>query len=134
MNLPSKRYEVVLLRQKAKIENGLKLEYYDDDSIGNKSTEVSWGLCSEAAWPDAEDHLWPDKFLANGRVAPLYRTPEQMCPLDARLEKDQVGSTGCFYTCRIFKARRGAVGKLPMPDNKEAIRLYDVAIERLKRW
>jgi hypothetical protein len=112
------RYRAALARQSARIGQGLPFDAVDDDTPGNKYTHASWGLCSreQAAWPDRNDHLWPDQF-DEGRVAPKYRKPEQRCPLDKRTNPD---GNGCFYTCRIFKG--------PRPDRQEAIRLYDEAI------
>jgi len=54
INLSQGRYIKAMERQKARIEKGIKLTFYDDNTSGYKSTECSWGLCSDdkEAWPD----------------------------------------------------------------------------------
>ena len=123
--LNSSRYLAALNRQKTRIEGGLELVAWDDDTPGNKDIHCSWGLCSRdrAAWPDAQDHLFPDDFAQHGRVAPLYRNAPHRCPMDRRTGPD-VGGSGCFYDCRIFRANN----KRPAPTREEAIKLYDEAI------
>ena len=106
--LPQHRYVEALKRQKARIvADAVPLTGVDDDSPGSKSTECSWGLCSDdkEAWPDAQDHLWPDEFERYGRVAPLYRKPQQLCPMDTR-EKGNKDSNGCYWTCRFFNGEQ----------------------------
>lgn len=122
--LPQNRYILFLERMLKRITEGLKLKYFDDDTIGNKSTHCSWGLCSEdrEAWPDAQDHLWPDQFPR--RIAPLYPRDKQKCPFDYREKHD---GQGCFYTCRFFnpKGRK-------KPGKAEAMELYQVTIRKAK--
>lgn len=123
--LPHDRYVAVLRRQRARIEAGLPFEAVDSDAPGDKYTHAAWGLCSEdrEAWPDREDHLWPDRF-DRGRVAPKYRDKGQRCPMDTRPVDDPNIEIGCFYNCQIFQRRH------PTPDRAEAVRLYDEAIEQ----
>lgn len=119
--LSQERYVVALERQRDRIAKGLKLEAIDSDVPGNRFVHVSWGLCSieRAAWPDAHDHIWPDQFRKQGRVAPKYRTDAQRCPL-------QSGGYpfGCYHSCRAFKRELGpeSAGKV--------VNLYDAAIRR----
>ena len=136
MAVPQERYVAALERQRARIEGGLELEYWDDTTIGAKQTHNSWGLCSidKEAWPDAKDHLWPDDFEERGRVAPKYLDQGQLCPFD--VDKDMRGvirpkghPMGCFYRCRFFQAKR--LG--PEPDRKRALELYDERLEEVKR-
>jgi hypothetical protein len=129
LTLPDDRYLAALERQRGRIENGNPLTFFDDTTSGNKDTSCSWGLCDNAveAWPDPQDHLWPDQFTDRRRVAPLYRDNGQTCPLDTR-PRPNTGLSGCFYTCRIFQARRGQ-----RPDREETLRLYDVELERVRK-
>jgi hypothetical protein len=139
MYLPQDRYIAALERQRARIEGGLELEYYDDTTIGAKETHCSWGLCShdKEAWPDPEDHLWPGQFVEEGRVAPRYQVKGQLCPFDtdqnARGHIRDVGDPqGCFYRCRFFQARtlRATLG--PPPDRKRALELYDERLAKVR--
>jgi hypothetical protein len=102
------------------IAAGKALAFEDDDTPGNKHTECSWGLCSKAreAWPDAEDHLFPN------RSSPKYRRDPHSCPFSKGKR-----TTGCFYDCRIFQARRPA----NLPTRAEALTLYDEAIATYTR-
>ena len=98
------RYLAALKRIRDLIVGGLQFIKDDDNTPGNKHTECSWGLCSEnkQAWPDSEDHLWPDQFLNQGRVAPKYLKIYQRCPLNMRVTSEMT-MNGCFYTCSVFK-------------------------------
>ena len=134
IHMPEDRYLVALKRQRARIADGLLLDYWDDTTIGQKQTHCAWGLCStdKEAWPDAQDHLWPDEFLGHGRVAPRYLTKGQLCPFDTdqtpRGHVRELGDPkGCFYRCRFFQAKK--LG--PAPDQKRALELYDERIERV---
>lgn len=127
--LPKERYIAALERIKKLIVKGEKLVAVDDTTPGDKSTTCSWGLCSEAkqAWPDAEDHLWPDQFLKYGRVAPKYLRNGHPCPIDARTPAEHKKDlNGCFHTCRVFRAK----GK--RPDAETVIEWYDMALNKLK--
>lgn len=147
LNLPQDRYIAALERIKGQVENdGLKLDFEDSTTTGDKYTHASWGLCSGSAaqWPDAQDHLWPDQFKAHGRVAPLYRKERQFCPMDTRPFHTKPPSSmdlfqGCFYTCRLFNPGSRSAGKgkpadqFPRPDRDEAVHLYQITITRAKR-
>jgi hypothetical protein len=124
--LSAARYRAALERIRGLIAAGGPLVAEDSTTVGDKYTRCSWGLCSHerAAWPDADDHLWPDLFLEHGRIAPRYRQPGQRCPMDRREAPD--GFQGCFYTCRIFLPQKG---EAPM-SQEEALRLYDEQIRR----
>jgi hypothetical protein len=119
-------YKKALARQRERIAKGLRLTMIDDDTTGCKETAASWGLCSdeEEAWPLASDHLWPDQFLKEGRVAPKYRTDGQRCPFD-RSRDPKEASYGCFYRCDLFRPKKRA----KRPDRAEALRLHDEQIE-----
>lgn len=120
--LPQERYVEALMRQRLRILHGLvELAGEDDETPGCKSTSCTWGLCSDetAAWPDAQDHLWPDQFEKHGRVAPLYREHNQLCPLDRR-PAGHTDPNGCFYTCMFFKPRKGE-----SLARGEVVKLYD---------
>lgn len=129
LTLPDDRYLAALERQRARIENGNPLVFADDNTPGDKDTSCSWGLCdnNKEAWPDPQDHMWPDQFIERGRVAPRYLEEKQTCPLDTR-PRPNTSPNGCFYTCRIFQAKRGQ-----RPDREETLRLYDVELARIRK-
>lgn len=106
--MPKERYVAAMMRIRSRILLGLAMTAEDDTTIGSKSTACSWGLCSDdqASWPDAEDHLWPDQFAKHKRVAPKYLQEGQLCPLDRR-EPAEASLQGCFFTCRVFKPKKG---------------------------
>lgn len=116
------RYLAALHRQRDRIVAGLEFEAEDSEVIGDKFTHASWGLCSKdaEAWPDAEDHIWPEQFSGHGRVAPKHRNDHQPCPMQTK-----GGGTGCFYSCRIFRGRR-----ITKNTREEAIALYDDRIAK----
>ena len=126
--LTQERYIEALLRQRRRILSGeVSLSGHDDETPGCKSTECSWGLCSKekAAWPDAQDHNWPDQFEQKGRMAPLKRRPHQLCPLDKRGFN---GPSGCFWGCMFFQ------GDARNLTQEKVIQLYDKRIaEAVKR-
>jgi len=100
-------YLGALQRLIAHIEDGHRLISLDSDSLGDKFTTCSWGLCSESKeiWPDPDMHMWPGDFVKHGRIAPLYRRSRHSCPFDARGDMIQ-SMNGCFYACGIFQPKR----------------------------
>jgi hypothetical protein len=124
LELSQGRYLAALYRQRDRIIAGIPFEAVDSDVIGDKFTYASWGLCSEDrdAWPDAEDHLWPDQFEKTGRVAPKYRNANQPCPMQRK-----GGGDGCFYSCRIFKG-----GEITANKRRQAIDLYEQQIAKVR--
>lgn len=123
LNMTKDRYVAAMKRQRLRIAQGLILRAVDDTTPGDKSTTCTWGLCSDekAAWPDAQDHLWPDQFTKDGRVAPLYRKTNQKCPLDRR-DNAVDDWNGCFYTCRVFSP---AKDEKRLNDPVQAVIWYD---------
>jgi hypothetical protein len=119
------RYIVALKHMRHLIANGEPLVAEDSDVTGDKWTHCSWGMCSMDAksWPDPQDHLWPDQFIKDGRVAPKYAGPNQKCPMDKRDEPDE--RMGCFYRCRIFRQL-----KSHGIDKDSAVQLYDGQIAK----
>lgn len=126
------RYLAALLRIRGLIAEGLPSEADDCNVMGAKHTECSWGLCNHTkeAWPDAEDHLWPDEFLDRGRVAPLYRATRQLCPFDRRDPESHPDHllNGCFYKCMIFRNKQD-----PPMTREKALELYDTRIAWVRR-
>lgn len=122
--MPQDRYVAALYRQRDRIIAGLPFDAVDSNTIGDKYTEAAWGLCSRQreAWPDRDDHLWPDEFDV-GRVAPKYLTANQPCPMQAKVG----GGRGCFYSCRIFTRRE--IGR---NTRAKAIQLYEDAIAKAR--
>lgn len=103
--LPWPRYLLALRRFRAMIADGaVALTGFDCNATGQKSTEVSWGLCSTSRkqWPDAEDHIWPHSFRTEGRSAPLSQDDHQLCPFDSQEGVDDGRTWGCFYRCAFF--------------------------------
>ncbi len=136
MELSNERYVVFLERMVERLKAGLNFSYYNCDEIGAKEFYCSWGKCSRdaEAWPDAEDHLWPDEFIKRGRVAPKYNTLRNFCPFDRRVSdhfsgKPEIARSpdGCFYRCMIFCAKGS------LPTRKEAILLYEAQIVRARK-
>lgn len=142
--LTDERYLAALKRQRDRIAKGLPLVVSDSTTPGDHYTDCAWGLCSMSptVWPDAEDHLFPEAFLEDGRIQPKHRAPGQLCPLDVhparnpgvrgaggpRVVGDQPDPMGCFYTCRMFQA--GRTGFPRRPTRKETLALYDAEIAR----
>jgi hypothetical protein len=128
IEMTDEAYLKALLRLRERIEK-CNLVYFDDDTIGSKDTQCTWGLCcaSKEQWPDPEDHLWPDQFIKEGRVAPKYRKPYQVCPMDTRPvpNREAPRRNGCFYTCLFFQ--KGA-----NPTCKDALELVDNIITRVE--
>jgi hypothetical protein len=125
IHLTDERYAAALQRIRGLIAGGVKLDAVDSTTVGDKYTECTWGLCSsqKAAWPDPEDHLWPDQFKERGRVAPKYRTKTHKCPMDKRVVGEDDMGNGCFYTCKVFQ-------KGPTPSRDQALELYDREIAK----
>jgi hypothetical protein len=123
LNMTDERWVAALKRLRERIAGGAKLVYFDDTTIGCKETQCTWGLCcnSKEQWPDPEDHLWPDQFEKNGRVAPKYRKAHHRCPFDMR-EKDE--KWGCFYHCVFFQ-------KGENPSRDEALKAIDALLKEV---
>lgn len=138
-NLPLDRYIAALERQLARIEAGLELGLDDCNDTGYKHTSATWGLCSDekAAWPDPQDHIWPEQFEKEGRVAPLDQHDGDHCPFDDIKRRSAVmrnSTFGCFYSCMLFRPfdRRFASSQR-RPSREEAVQLYKTRIEEAKK-
>lgn len=129
LKMSDNRYLEALKRIRKSIADGCPLMFCNSDTIGDKHNECSWGLCSDDPqhWPDPEDHLWPDQFVKNGRVAPKYLKVHQPCPMDRRMQAGNLDINGCFWTCRIFRSKKN-----PKPTREQALALYDEAILRIQ--
>lgn len=86
---------------KAFVEGGAALSGFDDDTVGDKDTQCTWGLCGDnrKVYPEPTMHLWPNQFPR--RIAPKYLETRHRCPFEDPNGKDQ--SSGCFYRCRFFQ-------------------------------
>lgn len=125
MYLTNAQYLEALKRFREAIAKGLKLHFFDCEEIGNKDTQATWGLCSRKKnmWPDKETHMWPDdpRDQNSDEIYGIkYLGKDQLCPMDKR---EKVDGMGCFYSCKIFQG--------PRPSREEALKLYDLKIERL---
>lgn len=132
--LSDERYLAALRRFRDLVASGVDLEGYDDNTTGNKSTEVNWGLChtDRAMWPDPQDHVWPHSFTTRNRSAPLHRQENQPCPFDhGRDDEVKPGEmrNGCFWRCEFFKAKKFRV---PVPDRDTTLARYDQIIARVE--
>lgn len=129
--LPRDRYIQFLERMCDRIDAGLELAMVDSDEIGNKYTHASWGMCTDdrEAWPDAQDHIWPEEFEKRGRVAPISRGEHQPCPFDDRSVKR---AGGCFWRCRLFRPKQRPKRGQPPVQRDEALKLYQIRIDRAK--
>jgi hypothetical protein len=127
----SESYLFALEKQKERIENNLPLNAINSDEYGNNYTYCSWGLCctDKEIWPNPEDHLWPDQFVKNERLAPKYRTKGQECPFDDKTKPgyELNSPNGCYYRCMIFQRSQNK-----KPTKKEAIILYQIKINKTK--
>lgn len=116
------------------IQSGHRLDAEDSNEIGNKYTECSWGVCSEAKeyFPDPEMHIWPKSFVEQDRVAILEFPEGTWCPMRAVKvaglhHTEGGGASGCFYQCRVFQRN------LDTPTQEEALALYDEEIGILEQ-
>lgn len=135
------RYQDTLRRFRARIAAGLRNDLDDCTDSGNKFTHAAWGLCSckdIEAYPDVNDHTFPDRIVDDmneGRdilLGPRSPPAGATCPFDRGLQKpdkNNPGSQGCFYRCRMFRPVPGTLPpgeRLPRaPTREEALKLYD---------
>lgn len=125
--LSDEEWLAALKRARELIAAGLPFDAFDCDETGDKSTEASWGMCSESLdlWPSFDLHMWPVEFITQGRRA--HRSSAggvQRCPFD---RDPSPPPYGCFYRCQIFSPpRRGS-----RPTRDEAIAAYDREIAEL---
>jgi hypothetical protein len=107
IHLSWERYMEALLRIRARVAKGIKIQEHAED-------ECSVGFCShtKAQWPDPQDYLWPDE---PDRVVPKYRDVGQACPLDRSaqtpISEHNLYPSGCYHSCEFFRPKR--VGWLP---------------------
>lgn len=125
--MTKERYVAALHRFRSRIENGLELVMWDDDTPGCKDTENSWGLCSRTveAWPDQEDLAGTERVLDDRVYYPKSLPHGCLCPFD-RNDGDILKDSpwGCFYRCMYFSPKTNP------PDRQEALRLYNIRIEQ----
>lgn len=144
--LSDERFLAALERMRTRIAEGEKLGAEDLTAIGNKYTYCTWGMCTgdPEFWPK-EDRMFPDREpistdcrVEYGKVVPILRVSSkyqdrgQFCPFDRRPSAKapdyaQGSPGGCFYRCMIFSPK-GA-----KPTREDAIKLYDVSIEKFKK-
>jgi len=129
--LPHHRLVAALKRFKNKIESGVPLSYFDDNTIGNKDMGCTWGLCNDTVedWPDIEDHTFPLSFADNERSSALHHG-HLTCPFDHPWPQDHkrkhsnVKGNGCFHRCLIFQRREQMT-------RERALQLYDERLSEL---
>lgn len=100
LNLTDKQYQIALNNLVFLVKNGLKLDGFDSDTVGDKNTQCTWGLCGEnpKVFNTADMHLFPAQLP--GRLSPKYREHHHRCPFEDPKNGDQI--SGCFYRCRYF--------------------------------
>lgn len=112
-DLTDDQYQAQLLRLRQQIADGLPLVSVDDNTPGNKHSEVSWGLCT-TDWP--RDALFREDRPILGSA---HRGPDHKCPFDQGPPGTDHG-WGCFWRCHVFQGR--------LNDPTEALKLYDITI------
>lgn len=132
VHLSPERYLTALQRFRNAIAKGdMPLIGFDDTTIGDKDTQVTWGLCNSnpTMWPDAQDHLWPDQFTHEHRSTPLHTAKGQACPFDqSRHDTEPTPPYGCFYRCDFFQTPR----RKPPPTQETILARYDELIARVE--
>jgi hypothetical protein len=123
--LSLRSYLNALKVQRQKIVDGKKLSGFDDTTVGDKDTQVTWGMCHEDPdlFPDPEDHRWPYEFKSRGRYAPKsmpHRCPFRRVPRFNKGEVDKTSPDGCFYECAFFRGQK--------PQKEQALAWYDEII------
>jgi hypothetical protein len=73
------RYLRMLREKRDQIAAGLELVAVDSETIGNKYTNCTWGLCSK-------------------EIDGIKRGKKQTCPLQTHGER-----MGCFHRCLVFQ-------------------------------
>jgi len=122
--MTQKQYVNWLEAMRDRIEAGLELSYYDDNTIGNKSLFCSWGMCNNKAevWPE-ELHQIPGHTIPGyqGGIRHIDRDRKtQHCPFDARVAK----TGGCFWRCVIFQHK--------VITKEQGLAYYDLLLNHLK--
>lgn len=135
--LTDTQYLSALERLRARIESGVEIRYVDSTCIGDKYTEVSWGMCcaDESMWP-LDTRSRPDAPLRHRHGDPepvVYhlkdRTQGQLCPFDEQKPPKGVVFTagypnGCFRRCKVFRGSH-------IPGKEESLALYDEMIRSI---
>ena len=105
------------------LENDVKC--YDSDTVGDKYTECTWGMCNnrKEVWDKPEYHTWPQDFIENERIAPI--STQIRCHFDNGDPNDPEWLHGCFYRCKAFLQR--------VPSRKETLDMIDKIIEEYER-
>lgn len=135
--LTDAQHLTALKRMRDRISDGSNFTAFDDTTPGNKSTDCSWGMCTNDPNFWAKDELmFPDRgpirvgCRADGspvlHESSKYHKDGQQCPFDRRNGTEDQLASGCFYHCRVFSRKRGE----PLTQ-EAALHLYDVTIERL---
>lgn len=121
--LTDEQYIQWLELQAARIDGGLPLIFWDDETEGAKELYCSWGMCNDdaAAWPRADTwqhprHTRPTRPAGKKTVEHVRGTPAHWCPFDRAGFPDTTiqegrADSGCFQRCAIFQA--GGVAHLP---------------------
>ena len=134
--MTNEQYHAWLIHNRSRIWQGLPLEAWDDETIGNKDMYVSWGMCSDdmAAYPDPETWAYgpitKPNHLDPTRIRVIDRGKDHHCPFDRRLVGDFKNTNeynGCFWSCRIFEK------EIKKDDRDKAIEWFDKAIEKAKK-
>ena len=101
-----------------------KINAKDCTIPGFKNNTCNAGLCNDAELCTRKIAMFPDDFPLRKDIK--YREDYQKCPIDKRTA-DQLDGNGCFYTCRVFQAK-----KKQRLSKEEVIRLYKEQITLTK--
>lgn len=119
--LPWNAYLAALERLPSIVQS-VELYYYDDTTIGDKSTVCTWGLCSEA------EELWTEDDKLH--YSHKYRQTGQGCPMEITQDRAwEQSPDGCFYRCRFFSPKRQS-----RPTQQDALHLIDARIKIVEEW
>lgn len=110
--LTDEQYVEWLKLARSRIDGGLPLVFWDDETEGAKETYCSWGMCNSDlnAWPwqDTWKHprcTKPTGPVGKKQVDHIRRLPHQWCPFDRGAENNEgQADMGCFYRCSIFQS------------------------------
>lgn len=109
MYLNNEQYLDLLKMIKETLNSGIDPMISSSDTIGNKYTASSCGLCNDN-FTTIDNAMFPEEFEKNGRKSIKYRMKNHPCPFDDRIRtgKNLKGylmglDGGCYYTCCLRK-------------------------------
>jgi hypothetical protein len=96
-------------------------EAVDSDTIGDKYTHASWGMCARDGWPRGLARPEGRPYAGDLRSQQNHHR----CPMDGRRRPGLLGwKWGCARACRVFR------GEVTARHRKRALALYDDVLRR----